>query len=310
MLKKKTYTVLYAGICGSDLQKVSRNNFNQFYQLGHEVVAKDDRYIYAINPLWGCGLCAACQKGNDMLCKSVQSLGRTQPGGFTGSVEVPEKNAILLSVDDPSVAVLCDPYAVVCHALRGRLKNRMSVAIIGDGVIAQLSLLYLIINDIPFSRVEFITKSKQRAYLLKKRFNKLCQNDKISFRHTTVDADSQLVIECVGRGQSDTLNQAIGISQPNGCIVSLGVYPEGFSANIAIRQLLYKQVQLVGSNSFTAKDFCKAVTDVETHTDLFTSLLGEVYTKDRMKNAYLAAKNKSSVASKIIISFPQNGIDA
>lgn len=302
-LGHKTYKVLYAGICGSDLQKTTNNSISDIKRMGHEIVARTNEGLAVINPMISCKQCSQCINQGEMFCENLHALGRSSGGAFSGEISVPDSNVIAIDYLDPKLGVLADPLAVVIHGAK-KIKSAQDILILGDGTIAQLSLLYsAILAESPRSYT-LVAKSAERAKIMQQQFEALLKSSQHKIQVTSQiepDATFDTIIECVGRGQSSTLNKAIEHVAIGGCILSYGVYPISYKADIDIRSLLYKEAMLVGSNSYDHSDLVNATQIIGDNENMFSPFLGQTF-KD-LSSAFAAARDKSSTPKKIVISF-------
>lgn len=80
------------------------------YAVGDSVVAQ---------PLFSCGNCEPCAKGEDNVCRSLRFLGVHVDGGFAQYVKVPTRKVYALpSGVDGRLAALAEPLAVAVHDVR------------------------------------------------------------------------------------------------------------------------------------------------------------------------------------------------
>ncbi len=301
-----TYNVAFAGICGSDLQKTSRTSrLRELQMLGHEIVVRDDKGYAVINPMISCKTCKSCLEHGDMFCENLEAIGRASGGAFSGTITAPETNLVNISYAEPKLGVLVDPLGVVLHGME-KLDNPQDILIIGDGTIAQLSLLYLCLPGSSLNSCTLIAKSPERAKSLRAQYSKILKDqvDKIFILESVADGSTyDAVIECVGRGQSETINLAISHVATKGTILSFGIYPIGFKADLDIRPLLYKEATIIGSNSYNHADFINATTIIGEYESAYASLLGDTYSD--ITKAFQAARSKK-VPEKIIVSFKKS----
>ena len=303
---QSTYPVLYAGICGSDLQKTNpRSTSDALQGLGHEIVVTTPQGPAVVNPMISCKVCAACTSGSEMLCESLQAIGRTSAGAFSGKVTAPLENLIPIRTSETIVGVLADPLAVVIHGMQ-KIKNAKHILILGDGIIAQLTLLFNVLNNTG-SSYTLVAKTAKRASSLKKQFETILADNpaKVNVVHAIKSGEQyDTIIECVGRGQSEMLNLAINAAAPSGTILSFGVYPVGYTADLEIRTLLYKEVRLIGSNSYNHADLMQATRHLEQHEAAFSVFIGKTYTN--LEEAFGAAHSKTTIApKKIVVKFEE-----
>lgn len=303
-------TPSFVGICGSDLQKIDTSSTDTaFKAIGHEIVAEYQDGLVVINPLIVCGECRNCKAGKTVFCSQLLALGRNHKGGFGGSVSVPARNIHPVKLQNPSVGVLADPYAVVLHGLK-QVTPAPRIAILGDGILAQLSLLFYALHPNGCHEICIVAKDNNRAKELEQAYQERFKETPISIRFVSSegasesDSSFELIVEAVGRAQSDTLNRAIAMVAPRGKIVSFGVYRVGYKADLDIRTLLYKEAKLVGSNSFEPADFNDAISELQSEEKSFIALMGASYDSREWKLAFDDALSKSTgLPQKVTISF-------
>ncbi len=142
-----------AGICGSDLHFYSGEFPVQPGSIrGHEIAGRIAEpgdtglavgQAVIVHPLVGCGQCQACLRGERQLCRDLQAIGGSYPGGFAEYTAVPGAN--LYPFDGRRLrfehAALADCLAVAVHAAnKVQLQAGQTVAILGDGTIGLLLL--------------------------------------------------------------------------------------------------------------------------------------------------------------------------
>ncbi len=142
--------VAACGICGSDLHMTEDPvtfGLGQGTVLGHEFAgevvsvgsgdlgfAVGDRV--AVAPMWGCGHCEACLKGEPAWCKEMRLIG----GGYAEFTTVAARQCRRLPDDIPlAEGALAEPVSVGLHAVkRSGLKPGDKVLILGAGPIGLL----------------------------------------------------------------------------------------------------------------------------------------------------------------------------
>jgi L-iditol 2-dehydrogenase len=148
--------VVYAGICGTDLQ-IAGNHFPSWppVTLGHEFVGTvresrsedvelgvGDRVVCEPHAL-ACGVCHLCRRGHHELCAAKRSPGWGIDGGMAEQVAVPGHllHRVPEEVSDVAAA-LCEPTAIVTTAFeRSPIAPGSSVLVVGPGPIGLLSAL-------------------------------------------------------------------------------------------------------------------------------------------------------------------------
>jgi D-arabinose 1-dehydrogenase-like Zn-dependent alcohol dehydrogenase len=163
--------VTHCGVCHSDLhiwegffdlgmgQKldVSKRGMNLPFTLGHEIAgevaaigpdvdAKDIRIgqRFVVFPWIGCGTCAYCKDGDELLCPTPRTLGTRRDGGYADYVIVPHPRYLVDHGNTP-IDLACT-YA--CSGLTAysairkaqRVKNMKNLLIVGAGGVGLAAL--------------------------------------------------------------------------------------------------------------------------------------------------------------------------
>jgi 2-desacetyl-2-hydroxyethyl bacteriochlorophyllide A dehydrogenase len=146
--------VKYIGICGSDIHVLEGSHPTAVYPLipGHEFVgemveargseAKRFRSgeIVVAQEIVSCGVCDACAKGEDNVCRELKIIGIHTDGGFAQYVKVKIRKMYKLPENiDFTLAALVEPLAVAVHDVRrSGLKMGETALVIGGGPIGML----------------------------------------------------------------------------------------------------------------------------------------------------------------------------
>jgi len=146
--------VKYVGICGSDIHVLMGHHPTAVYPVipGHEFVgeisevkgAGSERFqkgdIVAAQEVFSCGVCDACAKGEDNVCRELKIIGIHTDGGFAEYVKVKTHKTYKLAQDiDLELAALIEPLAVAVHDVRrSGLKVGETALVIGGGPIGIL----------------------------------------------------------------------------------------------------------------------------------------------------------------------------
>lgn len=133
-----------SGICGSELHGFRSVGFRvPPLIMGHEFagVTGDGRRV-VVNPLIGCGHCAACERGDPQICSRRELLGIARAGGFAERVTVPEPCLYPLPDDIGwSAAALIEPLANAVHAWSLVPEVHGQVTVLGAGTIGLVCAL-------------------------------------------------------------------------------------------------------------------------------------------------------------------------
>jgi len=234
-----------AGICGTDLEILDGYMaYNGI--LGHEfvgIVEKSEnpklvgkRVVGEINA--GCGKCNYCEKGLDRHCPNRTVLGiLKRDGAFAEFLSLPEKNLHLIpdSITDEQ-AVFVEPLAAAFEIKEQvMLQSQWSVAVVGDGRLAQLIIQVLKLtcpNITCFGR----HKSKLESLI----------NTGVKIKIGIESSDEQsfdLVVEATGSnsGFADTMK----LIKPRGTVILKSTIAS--RENLDLTPAVVNEITLVGS---------------------------------------------------------------
>lgn len=171
------------------------------------------------------------------------------------------------------VATLSDPYSVAIH-IRNMINNKYSrIAIIGDGIIGLACAELLSNND----EVIVFGKHRNRLDILNKINVKYLDIMKVYDYSNYFD----VVIEAVGGRQYNTLENAINICEKKGKILIAGVYDNNFKFNISLRNAFYKELSIIGCNSFEKEnnisEFKLALDFLSNKSKIADNLVSKIY---------------------------------
>lgn len=302
----------YAGLCGSDITVYKGEHPTATLPVvpGHEMVgvihsinAPDSSLVVGdrvvVNPLISCGMCEACVKGHQHVCKNLKLLGIHEDGGFAEFVKVSVDK--LINVPDTITdleAALAEPFAVGYHVnYRSGVRVGDTVLVIGAGTIG---LVIGLIAREAGARV-FVSEVNQNRLLLVK---------KLGFE--TIDAEN-----------TDVLNEILRITDNNGvdivyeasgsasgirlmtdaCKIRGTIVSMSLSAKPVLFQLgmvSFKELTFVGSRVYEHYHFLRAVNVLEKLTKKYDlSLLStETYSLDEVNTAIedmLAGRNTGKI---------------
>lgn len=147
--------VLYAGICGSDVQTYTGNQpFATYPRVpGHEwsgeiVKINGDPTALQVgqlvtgNPYFNCGTCYPCRRGRVNCCESNETMGVHRDGAFQQYITMPVSRLYPADGLDPRHVAMVEPFSIGWHAMnRARVGSEDTVLILGAGAIGMLTML-------------------------------------------------------------------------------------------------------------------------------------------------------------------------
>ena len=298
--------VIASGLCGSDIQKIlydplSRKSLKTEI-LGHEFSGIIDE-VYSNGKFQKNDKVAVIPIIFDktLSITKSKSLGKDLPGGFAEYCLVPIKNLRKIPRGlSFELASLADVVAVSLHSyhLCGSPTNK-KILIIGDGAVALSTAIVLKSKN---NKVSVLGKNKRNMGVARKigitTLNKLEKENSFDY-----------VFECVGRSQDNTLEYSIKAAKPQGKIIVLGVFKKDYKNIISLRNLFFKEICLIGSNSYlTSKsndDFNGALDLISRNSMRFSKLIANILPlKDFERGLYLF-KNKSETGAIKIVFNPE-----
>ncbi|MDX8045352.1 2,3-butanediol dehydrogenase [Gracilibacillus sp. S3-1-1] len=249
--------VEYAGICGTDLHEYMHRSFvtEDKMILGHEftgevveVGANVTRFKLgdrvAVEPIWGCGECAACKKGNYNTCPDMKSYGIHENGGFAEYVVVKEENVYLLPEGlSYELAALVEPTAVVLHAVRNsEFRVGDKVAIFGAGPIGLL--LSETLRAAGASKIFVVEVNEKRRELAKQLGADIVidpsQEDAVKVIQEMTNGGVDVAYDAAGI--EVTFNNALECTKPNGEFMVVSVFSKPISYHPATQLISEKKI--------------------------------------------------------------------
>jgi 2-desacetyl-2-hydroxyethyl bacteriochlorophyllide A dehydrogenase len=259
-------TPLLAGMCATDLELIDGSIDPAYVRypliLGHEwvgrveadvpgVATRGDRVV--VEGIVACGTCDECRIDATNRCSTYDEIGFTRPGAIAEHIAVPIR--LVHRVDDSvntDDVVLVEPMAVVWRAItRFPLRERLNVAVIGDGTIALLAA-HLVRRFNPVRVVVVGRRSAQETLA------KAVGADQFVTEEPGDRFD--LVIEAAGTGAS--ASSAISLAARGAMVILLGLPAHGTLIDVAPHDLVNNDVVIQGSFAYTRQSFTEVVEQV------------------------------------------------
>jgi 2-desacetyl-2-hydroxyethyl bacteriochlorophyllide A dehydrogenase len=304
------------GICGSDLHFFHGGFPPPPVCPGHEIsgevvavgeatgtIRPGDRV--AVEPLVVCRECWACRTGDYQLCTHFRLLGTMLDGGFAEYVRVPEYALFPLPAGvDYEVGALTEPLAVAVHAARlanVRLGDR--VLVLGAGTIG---LLCVAAAKAAGAAEVWITARHPQQHAAAEAlgatrvFSGADAAGAVPSASRTVPID--VVMETVG-GAAETINEALLLVRPAGCVAVLGVFTTWPPINALL--LIAKEVRVVGSLTYgrpgPQADFDVALQLLAEQPERFRRLITHRFPLAEITRAFETAADKRTGSIKVAI---------
>lgn len=207
-----------------------------------------DRVV--VSPGISCGVCERCLAGDDNLCRSYKILGETTQGGYARHINIPDANVLPYPGDLPFTHAAAIPLVFLTAwqmvALRANVKPGETVLVQAAG--SGVSSAAIQIAKLFGARVIATTSTDAKA----DRARALGADHVINYTREDFVAECKrltgkkgvdVVIEHVG---GDVFAKSILAAAWGGRVVTCGA-TAGFKPDIDLRQIFFRQVQVLGS---------------------------------------------------------------
>jgi threonine dehydrogenase-like Zn-dependent dehydrogenase len=280
--------VVSSAICGSDIHMMELDAFGD-HIIGHEFagVAEDGRAV-AIEPITGCGQCAACDEGHRLHCEAgLFVMGVLGDGGMAEYATVPAANLVELPTGlDIRIASLVEPLAVAVHGLdRARVREGDRVLVIGAGPIGLATGAALRSRGIAYDIVSRHDPQRVAA-------------EKLG-AGLSPDGHYDVVMDAVG--SSASLRQSVQRIKPMGRIGLVGA----FWGSVGLEpEFCVKEPELIPSTGHNCKrpnrNFEEAGTILHGHPDIAEALVTHRFPLDGVTEAFATAADRAAGAIKVV----------
>jgi NADPH:quinone reductase-like Zn-dependent oxidoreductase len=218
-----------------------------------------------LQPALSCGVCEACLGGRDNLCRKYRILGESTQGGYAERINVPDTSLVpipdALSFEEAAALPLCTVTAwqMVVNKAEVRPGQTVLVQAAGSGV----SSLAIQMCKLFGARVIATTGSDEKI----ERARALGADEVIHYgkqdlvaeiRRLTDKRGVDVVLDHVG---GEVLEKSLLAVGWGGRIVTCGA-TAGFFPKLDLRQIFFRQVQLLGSTMGSKADLLAAMAHV------------------------------------------------
>jgi L-iditol 2-dehydrogenase len=307
--------VAYAGICGSDLHAFrGRHPFREPpVVLGHEVSGTvaalgSDVEGFSVGdgvtvmPSVSCGRCTFCERGLPNLCvnKEVPGTGDwigTMAEYFRADAEITYKlgeNTSLLQ------GCLAEPLAVAAHSVaQGEVESGKRVLVLGGGTIGLLTALSAKILG-----AETVVLTDLYDYKLETAETVGIDDVRSARRGDLAEALLQDYPEkfetvLLASGAPPVMEQAMALVQRGGRIVVTALFLE--QTPVDLLQITLQELQVVGSQIYTAEDFEAALRWLDEERWPFEEIISHVYPLDQAPEVFQIIAEHPENAIKVLL---------
>lgn len=235
------------GICGSDLG-IFRGEMAAVQAPlvpGHEFGGwLDNGDFVVVNPMVGCGHCAACTAGRTQVCVQRKVIGVTRAGACTEWIAVPRRNLLAVPALSTLQAALVEPLANGVHGWHRAGRPSGPVAIIGAGAIG-MCLLHVLrakgLDDITVVDPVAERRTAARA---------------AGARHTAAALSGQFEAVFDAAGTAQTRTDALACTMLGGTVALLGLHDDRLPLSAAA--LIVGDRTLAGCFGYSEPEFAEA----------------------------------------------------
>lgn len=277
-----------AGICASDLTYL---RYGSTQIAGHEFVGVlDDGTAVAVEPIFGCGGCAQCERGSFNLCeRGPTALGMLDPGGMCEWYRAPRHALVPLpSGLDVADAALVEPAAVAWHSCHvGAVGPATTVAVVGAGAIGILAAASAQTMGVTDVAVEARHPHQHEA-------------------RERIDAGTpagryDIVIETAG--SESGLHRAVELARPGGTVVCVGVY--GPDTTWPHHAAFLGEIALRPSLGYCAhggrREFAEAADMLAARPELARTLVTHRFPIEDAPEAFRVAQDRSKGVFRVVV---------
>lgn len=219
-----------------------------------------------VNPALSCGVCERCLLGEDNFCRSYKILGENTQGGYSRHVVVPDANLLPLpaGVDFESGAALPLCFLTAWQMVVKRADLRPGQTVLVQAAGSGVSSAAIQIAKLCGARVLATTGTDEKAARAKELgadevINYATQDFVAEVKRLTNKRGVDAVIEHVG---GEVLAKSILATTNGGRVVTCGA-TTGFTPQIDLRHVFFRQVQVLGSTMGSKGDLFSVLRHVE-----------------------------------------------
>jgi NADPH:quinone reductase-like Zn-dependent oxidoreductase len=219
-----------------------------------------------VNPGVSCGVCAQCLAGHDNLCKSYRILGESTQGGYSRFVNVPDANVLPYPEPLPFAEAAAIPlvfltaWQMLVHKARVSPGQTVLVQAAGSGVSSAAIQIAKLFGARVFATTGSDAKvERAKALGADEVIHYGTQDFVAECKRLTAKRGVDVVIEHVG---GDVFVKSVLATAWGGRVVTCGA-TAGFTPTVDLRQIFFRQVEILGSTMGSKGDLFQVVEHVK-----------------------------------------------
>jgi NADPH:quinone reductase-like Zn-dependent oxidoreductase len=226
--------------------------------VGEDVTAVKVGQRVTINPGISCGHCEFCAAGNASQCLTFTIVGEHSDGTYAELITVPAHIVLpipeKLSLEEAAAAPLVFVTAWSMMVIRGNIRPGEDVLILGAG--AGVGTAAIQIAKLAGCRVFATASSEEKLERARQLGADVLINYKAGdfdkrIRELTNKRGVDVVVDYIG---ADTWLQSLRSARRGGRVLTCGA-TTGYSPQTDLRQIYFRQVQVIGSTMGSHRDF-------------------------------------------------------
>lgn len=246
--------------------------------LGHEMVGRVTEVadgvespslgsLVVVDCLFGCGRCARCLEGSEVICPSYRMIGYTIDGGYAEEVVVPAANAFQLPPETPpeEAVLLASALPSAVRAVRrAEVAPGDRVVVIGGGSVGALIAQVVraqgataVVGDVDRRRLDDLSGQVAGTVLLG-------QDEPIEASRARLlaaagaDLGADVAFEVAGT--QSALDLALAVTRAGGTLLAAGLPPGPLAfPSRTVRDAVLQEVTVRGSFAYSRTDFPRVV---------------------------------------------------
>ncbi|PIE05559.1 MAG: alcohol dehydrogenase [Sorangium cellulosum] len=260
-----------------------------------------------IQPGVSCGVCSACVRGQDNLCRQYRILGENTQGGYAQYINVPDANLLPLpdgiNFIDAAALPLCTltAWQAIYRKAKVRPEHTVLIQAAGSGVSSIAIQLCKLVGAKVITTVGSREKvDPARALGADEVILYREQDLATECRRITERRGVDVIFDHVGGEVFEKSIRAVGWG---GKIVTVGA-TAGFSPKIDLRHVFFRQIEILGSTMGSKGDLAAAMPLIA--DGRIRPVVGQVFPLWEAGEAHKALEARS-VFGKVVLEVPQAG---
>jgi threonine dehydrogenase-like Zn-dependent dehydrogenase len=245
--------------------------------LGHEMVGRVIEHgpgvtapaigsLVVVDCLFGCGRCARCLEGSEVVCPRYRMIGYTIDGGYAQEATVPAANAFELppgTAPEEAVLLASALPSSVRAVRRAGVAPGDRVVVVGAGsigdLVAQVARAHgasVVLADTDRGRLSEVRGHAQATVGLEPGAPVEEARGRLL---AAIDAAAGADVAVEAAGSRDALELALSVTRPGGTLLAAGLPPGPLAFSKTAREAVLQEITVRGSFAFSRTDFPRVI---------------------------------------------------